>query len=61
MLFYDYNIIKLILNQMNINFPWIQLNFEIKYCIKSINFANVLSRRFDYENNVNDEIYLFML
>ena len=39
----------------------VEYDFEIKYHTKNINSANDSSRRFDYENNVNDEICLFTL
>ena len=39
----------------------VEYDFEIKYRTKNINFENNLSKRFDYENNVNDEICLFTL
>ena len=39
----------------------VEYNFKIKYCIKSINSANAFLRRFDYENDINDEICFFRL
>ena len=40
---------------------FVEYNFKIKYRTKNINFVNDSSRRFDYENDVNDEICLFTL
>ena len=35
-------------------------DFEIKYRIDKTNFVNKLSRRFDYENNKNENTCLFI-
>ena len=36
-------------------------DFEIKYYIKKINLVNEFSYYFDYKNEINNEIYLFIL
>ena len=40
---------------------FVEYDFEIKYRTKSINFANDSSKRFNYKNDVNDEICFFTL
>ena len=40
---------------------FVECNFKIKYRTKNINFANNSLKRFDYENDVNDEICFFTL
>ena len=35
-------------------------DFEIKYRINKTNFVNKSSRYFDYENNENENTYLFI-
>ena len=40
---------------------FVKYNFEIKYRTKNINFANNLSKRFNYKNDVNNKICLFTL
>ena len=40
---------------------FVEYNFEIKYCTESINFANDSLKRFNYKNNVNNEICFLTL
>ena len=40
---------------------FVKYNFEIKYRLERINAIDDLSKRFDYEKNVNNEICLFIL
>ncbi len=36
-------------------------NFEIKYCSNKINFANKFLRQFDYEEKIDNKLYLSIL
>ena len=47
--------------QVKWTLTFVEYNFEIKYRTRNINFANNSSKRFNYENDVNDEICLFTL
>ena len=51
------------LNQRQVKWTltFVEYDFEIKYCTKNINFANDSSRRFNYKNDVNDEICFLTL
>ena len=40
---------------------FVKYNFKIKYRTKNINFANNSLRRFNYKNDVNDEICFLTL
>ena len=40
---------------------FVEYDFKIKYRTENIDFANVFSKRFNYKNNVNDEICFLTL
>ena len=58
-----YFIITTSLNRRQVKWAltFVEYDFKIKYRIESINFANDSSKRFDYKNNMNDEICFLTL
>ena len=58
-----YFMITTLLNRRQVKWAliFVEYDFEIKYRTKNINSANNSSKRFDYKNDVNDEICLFTL
>ena len=64
----DYNNLRYFMIMTSLNrrqvkwaLTFVEYDFKIKYRTKNINFANNSSRRFDYENDVNDKICLLTL
>ena len=47
--------------QFKWTFVFVEYDFKIKYRTRIINFANASFKRFDYKNQINDEICLFTL
>ena len=58
---YFMKIITLNKCQSRWTFALVEYDFEIKYHFEKINLIDESSRRFDYEENANDEICLFIL